>query len=93
MKTLTYFMTMLAIISSSLIYLQIYKVWERQSHDDLSFILTAFQTFNSAFWCYYGYTLQSIPLLVSGSMAAIGFFILLILKLTIKSQNHGWKYI
>ncbi len=86
-------MTCLAIISSALIYIQVYKVYERQSHDDISFIVTSFQVFNSALWSYYGFILKSIPLMVSGSLAAIGFSVLLFLKLTITSKNHGWKYI
>jgi uncharacterized protein with PQ loop repeat len=87
------FMTGLAIVSSALIYLQVYKVYERQSHDDISFIVTLFQVFNSILWSYYGFILKSMPLMVSGSLAAIGFSVLLFLKLTITSKNHGWKYI
>jgi uncharacterized protein with PQ loop repeat len=90
---LTSFMTALALISNSFIYLQAYKIWKRQSHDDISFLLVLFNIFNASFWAYYGTTIKSLPLIVSGSLASLGFIILLYLKTTIPSRGDGWKYI
>ena len=88
------FMTVLALISNSFIYLQAYKVLKRKSHDDISFLLVLFNIINASFWAYYGITLNSLPLIVSGGFATIGFMILLYLKITIPSNNaNGWKYI
>lgn len=90
----THLMIGLAILSNSFIYLQAFKVWKRQSHDDLSLLLIIFNIFNASFWAIYGLTIKSLPLIVSGSMASIGFLVLLTLKLTIPSSSkNGWKYI
>lgn len=94
MDWLSKFMVALAVLSSSLIYLQVYKVWKRRSHNDISFLLVLFQVINAAFWTIYGVSLGSTPLIVSGGLASLAFLSLLYLKLTIPTiEQNGWKYI
>lgn len=86
-------MIALAVISNSFIYLQAYKVWKRKSHDDISFLFVLFNILNALAWAYYGATIKSIPLIISGSLASVGLIILMYLKTTIPLKENGWKYI
>lgn len=93
-KSYTAFMIFLSIISNLFIYLQGYKVWIRNSHDDISLISTLFGFLNSLFWGYYGILLSSTPLILSGFLASLAFFWLLLLKFTISLKNADeWKYL
>jgi len=87
-------MIVMAILSNCFTYLQVYKVWKRQSHDDLSILFVSFHIFSATFWAIYGVILNSMPLIISGSMAAVGYIMLFYMKLTIQSANETeLKYI
>ncbi len=89
-----YFMMILPFVSNAFIYVQAWKIWRRQSHDDLSFITTVFSIFNAVIWGYYGWVIRSMPLVLSGALAFGGLALILYLKLTIPTRNaNGWKYI
>jgi uncharacterized protein with PQ loop repeat len=89
-----YFMMILPFVSNAFIYVQAWKIWERQSHDDLSFITTVVSIVNAVIWGYYGWVIRSMPLVISGTVAFGGLALILYLKLTIPSRNaNGWKYI
>ena len=81
-------------ISNAFIYLQAYKIYKRQSHDDVSFLTSAFSIVSAIVWGYYGYSIKSIPLMLSGIIASLGFILIVILKLMIPTKSsNGWKYI
>ncbi len=83
----------LPFITNSFIYVQAYKIWRRQSHDDLSFLTTVVSIFNAAIWGYYGWVIGSRPLVLSGAIAFGGLVLILYLKLTVPSRGvNGWKY-
>jgi uncharacterized protein with PQ loop repeat len=91
---LTAFMTVLSLFSNSLIYVEVYKVWARQSHDDISFTKTLFGVISSSAWMYYGRAIGSIPLLVSSVTAFIGLLMMMLLKLTIPNKSASqWTYV
>jgi len=93
-STLTAFMTVLSLLSNSFMYLEIYKVWRRQSHDDISFLKILFGVFSTLCWSYYGTLIKSLPLIVSSFSAFIGFLFMLTFKLTIPSKSTGaWRYV
>ncbi len=87
------FMLILPFVTNAFIYLQAYKIWIRQSHDDLSFLTVVVSIVTAAIWGYYGWRINSIPLLLSGIIAAIGFGIIMYLKLQIPSKANGWRWI
>ena len=90
----TQIMLVMPFISNAFIYLQAYKIWKRQSHDDVSFLTAVFSIFNAAVWGYYGWLINSVPLLLSGIIAAIGFIVIVYLKLMIPSKAiNGWQWI
>lgn len=96
MGTATFALIMLVIpfISNAFIYLQAYKIWERQSHDDVSFLTAAFSIVSAAVWGYYGWVINSMPLMLSGIIATIGFMLIVYMKLLISSKAaNGWKWI
>lgn len=81
-------------ISNAFIYLQAVKIWERQSHDDVSFLTAAFSIVSAAVWGYYGWSIGSIPLLLSGLIATAGFLLIVSLKVWIPSKmENGWRWI
>jgi uncharacterized protein with PQ loop repeat len=89
-----YFMLILPFVSNAFIYVQAYKIWKRQSHDDLSFLTSVVGIFNAVIWGYYGWCINSMPLLLSGIVAFGGIALILYLKLTVPSRGvNGWKYI
>lgn len=88
------FMIILPFVSNAFIYVQAYKIWQRQSHDDLSFLTTVVSIFNTAIWAYYGWVIHSIPLILSGVIAFGGLVLIMYLKLTVPSRSvNGWKYV
>lgn len=87
------FMLVLPFVSNSFIYLQAYKIWHRQSHDDLSFLTAAVSILSAAIWGYYGWEIGSTPLLLSGLIAAVGFAIIIYLKIQIPPKSNGWRWI
>jgi uncharacterized protein with PQ loop repeat len=88
------FMIILPFITNAFIYVQAYKIWRRQSHDDLSFLTAVISIFNAAIWGYYGWTIGSTPLVLSGAIAFGGLALILYLKLTVPSRSvNGWKYV
>lgn len=92
--TFEYFMLILPFVSNAFIYVQAYKIWKRQSHDDLSFLTTIVGIFNAVIWGYYGWVIRSMPLVLSGLIAFGGLALILYLKLTVPSRTvNGWKYI
>lgn len=96
MITPTFAMIMLVMpfISNAFIYLQAYKIWKRQSHDDVSFLTSAFSIISATLWGYYGWAIGSKPLMLSGAIAAIGFMIIVYLKMLIPSRTeNGWRWI
>lgn len=89
-----YFMMILPFFSNAFIYVQAYKIWRRQSHDDLSFLTTVVSIFNAAIWGYYGWRIGSMPLVLSGTIAFGGLVLILYLKLTVPARSaNGWKWI
>ena len=87
-------MLVLPFISNAFIYLQAYKIWKRQSHDDISFLTAAFSIVSAAVWGYYGWTINSVPLMLSGTIATLGFMLIVFLKFQIPSKTvNGWKWI
>lgn len=89
-----YFMMILPFVSNAFIYVQAWKIWERQSHDDLSLLSSVVSILSIFIWSYYGWRIGSMPLLLSGIVAFGGIALILYLKLTIPSRNaNGWKYI
>jgi uncharacterized protein with PQ loop repeat len=96
MDTSTFARVMLVMpfISNAFIYLQAYKIWERQSHDDVSFLTAIFSIISAAVWGYYGWVINSTPLLLSGIIATIGFILIVYMKLLIPSKAaNGWRWI
>lgn len=89
----THFMTILPLFANSVIFLQAYKVYYRQSHDDISFITIIFSVFNTLMWSIYGYMLKNTPLIISGLTAFIGFLLMFYFKITIPSKENGMKYL
>lgn len=87
------FMLVMPFVSNSFIYLQAYKIWYRQSHDDLSFLTAAVSIITAAIWGYYGWTIHSIPLLLSGLIATLGFAIIIYLKIQIPAKSDSWRWI
>lgn len=87
------FMLVLPFITNAFIYLQAYKIWRRQSHDDLSFLTVAVSILGAAVWGYYGWQIGSLPLLLSGLIATLGFMIILFLKIQIPAKSNGWRWI
>jgi uncharacterized protein with PQ loop repeat len=86
-------MLVLPFITNSFIYLQAYKIWHRQSHDDLSFLTAAVSILSAAIWGYYGWLIDSTPLLLSGLIATAGFAIIIFLKIQIPAKTNGWWWI
>ena len=87
-------MLVMPFISNAFIYLQAYKIWKRQSHDDISFLTAVFSILNAAVWGYYGLSINSSPLLLSGIIASIGFILIVYMKLVIPSKStNGWRWI
>lgn len=86
-------MLLMPFITNAFIYLQAFKIWKRQSHDDLSFLTVAISILGATVWGYYGWAINSIPLLLSGVTAALGFALILALKLWIPSHGDGWRWI
>ena len=87
-------MLVLPFISHAFIYLQAYKIWKRQSHDDISFLTAAFSILNAAIWGYYGWLINSMPLILSGLIASAGFILIVYMKLLIPSKTeNGWRWI
>ena len=87
-------MLVMPFISNAFIYLQAYKIWKRQSHDDVSFLTAAFSIISAAVWGYYGWIIKSVPLMLSGGIAAVGFMLIIYLKLQIPSKtDNGWRWI
>ena len=87
-------MLVLPFITNAFIYLQAYKIWELQSHDDLSFLTVLISIIGASIWGYYGWIIKSTPLMLSGSIAAIGFVLILYLKLQIPSKlENQWRWI
>ena len=81
-------------ISNAFIYLQAYKIWKRQSHDDVSFLTVAVSVVTAAVWGYYGWVIKSVPLMLSGAIATVGFMMIIYLKLQIPSKtDNGWRWI
>jgi uncharacterized protein with PQ loop repeat len=87
------FMLVLPFITNSFIYLQAYKIWHRQSHDDLSFLTAAVSILSAAIWGYYGWLIDSKPLLLSGLIATVGFALIIFLKFYIPAKTNGWWWI
>jgi len=91
---LTAFMTALSLLSNSFMYLEIYKVWARQSHDDISFLKILFGVFSTLCWSYYGSLIKSTPIVVSSLSAFVGFITMLSFKFTIPSKiSSTWRYV
>jgi uncharacterized protein with PQ loop repeat len=89
-----YFMLILPFVSNAFIYVQAWKIWKRQSHDDLSLLTSVVSILSVVIWGYYGWRIGSMPLLLSGIVAFGGITLILYLKLTIPTRNaNGWKYI
>jgi uncharacterized protein with PQ loop repeat len=86
-------MAILPVLSNSFIFLQAYKIWSRKSHDDVSFLATLASITNTTIWGYYGWLINSVPLMISGFLAFIGFSIILALKLSLPSNDAAWKFI
>ncbi len=86
-------MLLLPFVTNAFIYLQAYKIWIRQSHDDLSFLTVAVSIATAAIWGYYGWLIHSTPLLLSGVIAAIGFGLIMALKLWIPAKSDGWQWV
>lgn len=87
-------MLVMPFISNAFIYLQAYKIWKRQSHDDVSFLTAIFSIMSAAIWGYYGWSINSVPLMLSGIIAAVGFGLIVYLKLQIPSKTeNGWRWI
>lgn len=87
-------MLVMPFISNAFIYLQAYKIWKRQSHDDISFLTAVFSILNAAVWGYYGWRINSVPLLLSGIIASVGFIVIVYMKLLIPSKaTNGWRWI
>jgi uncharacterized protein with PQ loop repeat len=87
------FMMILPVLSNSFIYVQAYKLWFRRSHDDVSFLATIASITNTTIWGYYGWLIHSIPLMISGVLAFVGFSIILALKLTLPSKDSKWQFV
>ncbi len=88
------FMMILPFISNAFIYVQAWKIWQRQSHDDLSFLTTVVSICNAAIWGYYGWRIGSMPLVLSGAVAFGGLALILYLMLTVPARTaNGWKYV
>lgn len=87
-------MLVLPFVTNAFIYLQAYKIWARRSHDDVSFLTAAISIVSAAIWGYYGWTINSVPLILSGSIAAIGFVLIVALKFIIPSKTeNGWRWV
>ena len=87
-------MLVMPFISNAFIYLQAYKIWQRQSHDDVSFLTAAFSIVSAAVWGYYGLRIGSVPLMLSGLIATVGFLLIVTLKIMIPSKAaNGWRWI
>jgi len=86
-------MLVIPFVTNAFIYLQAYKIWKRQSHDDLSFLTVAVSILSAISWWYYGLIIGSMPLVLSGLTAALGFTLILALKLWIPSKANGWRWI
>lgn len=80
-------MLIMPFISNAFIYLQAYKIWKRQSHDDISFLTVIFSALTAAIWGYYGFLINSMPLVLSGIIATVGFILIVYLKLLIPSKT------
>ena len=92
--TFSLIMLIMPFISNAFIYLQAYKIWKRQSHDDVSFLTVAVSVVTAAVWGYYGWVIKSTPLMLSGAIAAMGFILIMYLKLQIPSKtDNGWRWI
>ena len=86
------FMMILPVLSNSFIYVQAYKIWARQSHDDVSFLSTFSSIVNTTIWGYYGWLINSVPLMISGCLAFVGFSIIMAFKLTLPSKDSKWQF-
>ena len=87
-------MLVLPFITNAFIYLQAYKIWKRRSHDDVSFLTAAFSIVSATIWGYYGWLIKSVPLMLSGSVAAVGFLLIVSLKMLIPTKaENGWRWI
>lgn len=94
MRTFARIMLVIPFITNAFIYLQAYKVWKRRSHDDLSFLTVAVSILGAMIWAYYGWTINSMPLILSGSIAAVGSLLIIFLKVQIPSKAvNGWRWI
>jgi uncharacterized protein with PQ loop repeat len=87
------FMIIIPFITNAFIFLQGYKVWVRNSHDDISLIAVVSTVISTIAWGYYGVKLQSLPLIISSITALIGLVWLLWLITTIPSKDKKWKYL
>lgn len=87
------FMLVMPFVSNVFIYLQAYKIWYRQSHDDLSFLTVAVSILTAAIWGYYGWSIGSTPLVLSGLIATLGFAIIIYLKIQIPTKSDRWRWI
>lgn len=87
-------MLVMPFVSNAFIYLQAFKIWQRQSHDDVSFLTAAFSIVSAAIWGYYGWVINSTPLILSGLIATVGFLLIVLLKAWIPSKaENGWRWI
>jgi uncharacterized protein with PQ loop repeat len=89
MPTFEWIMLIIPFISNAFVYLQAYKIWERQSHDDVSFLTATFSVVSAAIWGYYGFRINSVPLMLSGIIATVGFMLIVYMKLFIPSKTEN----
>lgn len=87
-------MLVMPFVSNAFIYLQVYKIWKRRSHDDISFLTSVVSIVTAIIWGYYGWIINSIPPMLSGMIAAVGFILIVCLKILIPSKEpNKWRWI
>lgn len=78
MSIINIYMSLIALIGSSVYYIQSYKVFKRKSAADLSALGYGLSFFTSINWLVYGMINSDAPLIFSGVISSLGAGLILI---------------
>ncbi|SIP94937.1 SemiSWEET family sugar transporter [Maribacter ulvicola] len=59
---------------------QVYKTWKEKSTKDISFTMYTILLIGAIMWIVYGFSLQSLPIIIANLATAVLLLIMLILK-------------
>ncbi len=72
MSLINLYMSTIAFLGSCVYYIQSFRIFKRKSANDLSLPGYLISLFTSLNWLTYGYFIDDVPLIASGSISALG---------------------